>query len=116
MSLTAHEATSLDTALKSLRGIGVLLSLYLKRLPKDVVDGVQFATEPVGDMVDVQPLPLGSSDLGGQARLVSVSERGAHAKCTISQREQVAEPTRVRDMSNQMAACSKTPQPNCLRL
>ena len=54
MSLTAHEATSLDTALKSLRGIGVLLSLYLKRLPKDVVDGVQFATEPVGDMVDVQ--------------------------------------------------------------
>ena len=40
MSLTAHEATSLDTALKSLRGIGVLLSLYLKRLPKDVVDGV----------------------------------------------------------------------------
>jgi hypothetical protein len=116
MSLTAHEATSLDTALKSLRGIGVLLSLYLKRLPKDVVDGVQFATEPVGDMVDVQPLPLGSSDLGGQARLVSVSERGAHVKCTISQREQVAEPTRVRDMSNQMAACSKTPQPNCLRL
>ena len=39
MSLTAQEATSLDAALKSLRGIGVL-SLYLKRLPKDVVNGV----------------------------------------------------------------------------
>ena len=101
MSLTAQEATSLDTALKSLRGFGVL-SLYFKRPPKDVVDGVQFVTEPVGDMVDVQS--FGVQDPGGAAQLVSVSERGARVKYTISKLAAVVEPARVRNASNRMMA------------
>ena len=102
MSLTALEATSLETVLKTWRDNGATLALCLKRLPKGVVDGVQFATEPVGGMVDVQW--LSQSDPGGAAKLVSVSGDGALIKYTISKFERTVEPARVRNISDRMTA------------